>query len=102
MFKSSNTVFSRLGMESNPVVIPATSEVALIQVTQPVPGFKAIIDEYHQKWQNEFQTQKSAYEKRQKERITAACSTEFMYIILSLLAKTTLGGIVYIAAIVTT
>jgi hypothetical protein len=102
MFKSSNTVFSRLGMEATSVVIPATSEVAHIQVTQSAPGFKAIIDEYHQKWQNEFQTQKSAYEKRQKERITTACSTEFMYIILSLLAKTTLGGIVYIAAIVTT
>jgi hypothetical protein len=87
-------------METVPTAPPATTEGALIPVTYSVPTFKINIEEDYQKWQQEFQTQMSVYETRQKERITTACSTEFMYIILSLLAKTTLGGIVYIAAIV--
>jgi hypothetical protein len=46
----------------------------------------------------EYNAYKSKYVSIQKKRIDVACKAEFCYLILSLVAKVTLGGFVYISA----
>ena len=45
-----------------------------------------------------YNTDKTKYVSNQKKRIDVACRAEFCYLILSLVAKVTLGGFVYISA----
>ena len=45
-----------------------------------------------------YKADKSEYVTNQQNRIDVACRAEFCYLILSLVAKVTLGGFVYISA----
>ena len=53
-------------------------------------------------WLKSFSDSAEKYSERQKERILVAYRAEYTYLILSLVAKTVLGGIVYISAIMKT